>query len=187
MNLTEEEIIEGCIRKRRRAQKALYEKYHRRMLGICVRYCTTKAEAEDVMVDGFMNIYSKIKTFTGQGSFEGWMRRVMVNTAIDNYRKNKTHLNDEDLEKVADKLSHEPVFYETITAEEILKLVKQLPSGYQIVFNLYAIEGYTHLEIGQMLGISENTSKTQLFKARKMLQKMLQQTQTEIREPKENG
>jgi RNA polymerase sigma-70 factor (ECF subfamily) len=187
MNLTEEEIIEGCIRKRRKAQKALYEKYHRRMLGICVRYCTTRAEAEDVMVEGFMNIYSKIKSFTGQGSFEGWMRRVMVNTAIDNYRKNKKRLDNENLDNVAEKLSHEPVFHENLAAEEILKMVTQLPSGYRIVFNLYAIEGYSHLEIGQMLGISENTSKTQLFKARKLLQRMIHQSELEKTEPKENG
>ena len=104
MCYSEEQIIKGCLRNKRKAQKVLYTKYYRRMLGICLRYCSTKDEAEDVMLDGFMNIYSKIKLFNKKGSFEGWMRKIMVNTAIDNFRKNKKHYYHSDIEDFNEEL-----------------------------------------------------------------------------------
>lgn len=173
MYSTEEEIIEGCIKKKHRAQKKLYEKYYRRMLGICLRYCSHTDEAQDVMLTGFMNIFTKIDSFKSSGSFEGWMKRIMVNTAIDNFRKNKKHLNQSDIADFENDLKFDDHFPENISAGEIMCLVQNLPTGYKIVFNLFAIEGYEHNEIAEMLGVSVNTSKTQLFKARKMLQKSL--------------
>lgn len=173
MYSTEEEIIEGCIKKKHKAQKKLYEKYYRRMLGICLRYCSHTDEAEDVMLKGFMNIFTKIESFKSIGSFEGWMKRIMVNTAIDNFRKNKKHLNQSDISDFENDLKFEDHLPGNISAGEIMSIVQNLPTGYKIVFNLFAIEGYEHNEIAEMLGVSVNTSKTQLFKARKMLQKSL--------------
>lgn len=185
MYSTEEEIIEGCIKKKRKAQKLLYEKYYRRMLGICKRYCSGTADAEDVMITGFMNIFAKIKSFQRAGSFEGWMKRIMINTAIDNFRKNKKHLYQLDLSDFENELIVEDHLPENISNEEIMSIIQSLPSGYRIVFNLFAIEGYEHKEIAEMLGVSVNTSKTQLFKARKFLQISLLNTYKEIR--KENN
>lgn len=173
MFYSEEQIIEGCIRNKRKAQKTLYSNYYRRMLGICLRYCSSKDEAEDVMLDGFMNIFSKIKSYNKRGSFEGWMKRVMVNTAIDNFRKNKKHYYHSDIDDFENELVIKANLLESFSAKEILNTVQQLSEGYRIVFNLFAIEGYSHQEIADMLGISINTSKTQLFKARKLLQKKL--------------
>ncbi|MCD4790486.1 MAG: sigma-70 family RNA polymerase sigma factor [Bacteroidales bacterium] len=173
MCYSEEQIIEGCINNKRKAQKTLYSKYYRRMLGICLRYCSSKDEAEDVMLDGFMNIFSKMKLYNKRGSFEGWMKRVIVNTAIDNFRKNKKHYYHSDIDDFENELVIEANLLESFSAKEILNTVQQLSEGYRIVFNLFAIEGYSHQEIADMLGISINTSKTQLFKARKLLQKKL--------------
>ncbi|MCD4732094.1 MAG: sigma-70 family RNA polymerase sigma factor [Bacteroidales bacterium] len=173
MYSTEEEIIKGCIRRKRKAQKMLYDKYYRRMLGISLRYCSDRAEAEDVMLNGFMHIFSKIGTYERKGSFEGWMKRIMVNTAIDNFRKNKKHLYHTDIIEVEDELISEDSFPANITVNEIMSMVQQLPTGYRVVFNLFAIEGYEHKEIAEMLSVSVNTSKTQLFKARKLLQKSI--------------
>ena len=173
MNFTEEEIIEGCIKKKRKIQKALYQKYYKRMLGICLRYCNTKTEAEDIMLDGFMNIYSKIKLYNSKGSFEGWMKRVMVNTAIDSFRKNKKYNYHSNIKDYEEELFVNAILPEKFTEEEILKTIQLLPQGYKIVFNLFAIEGYSHQEIATILGVTVNTSKTQLFKARKQLQKFL--------------
>lgn len=170
---SEEEIIEGCIKNKRKAQKRLYEKYYRRMLGICLRYCSDTDEAEHVMLSGFMSIFSKINSFQRKGSFEGWMKRIMVNTAIDAFRKNKKYKYHLDVVDLENELQTEGNFPENISINEILSIVQQLPPGYRIVFNLFAIEGYEHKEIAEMLGVSVNTSKTQLFKARKMLQKIL--------------
>ena len=181
MYSTEEEIIEGCINKKRKAQKMLYEKYYRRLLGICLRYCSNSAEAEDVMITGFMNIFTKIESFKGKGSFEGWMKKIMVNTAIDNFRKNKKHQHQSDLADVEDDLILENRFPENISADEIITMIQKLPTGYKVVFNLFAIEGYEHNEIAEMLGVSVNTSKTQLFKARKLLQKSLFNANKEYR------
>ncbi len=179
MYSTEEEIIEGCIKQKRKAQKMLYKKHYRRMLGICLRYCSDTAEAEDVMLTGFMNIFTKIKSFKSKESFEGWMKRIMVNTAIDNFRKNRKHQHCFDLADFEDKLILEDRFPEHISAEEIMLMIQKLPSGYKVVFNLFAIEGYEHKEIAEMLMVSVNTSKTQLFKDRKLLQKSLYNTNKE--------
>ncbi|MCD4737616.1 MAG: sigma-70 family RNA polymerase sigma factor [Bacteroidales bacterium] len=182
----EEDIVAGCIRKKRKAQKALYQKYYRVLLGICMRYCESKPEAEDVLIEGFMNIYNKISTYSGKGSFEGWMKRVMVNTAIDNYRKNLKHYYHEDIEAITNQPSGQSSIPDDLAAEEILALILLLPKGYRIVFNLFAIEGYSHKEIAEELGISENTSKTQLLKARKYLQKLLKETEMEVNLPVNN-
>ncbi len=177
MILNEEQLIEGCIRKKRWARKELFERYRKRMLGVCLRYSSSKDEAEDIMLTGFLNIFNKIETYDNKGSFEGWIRRIMVNTAIDNYRKNKKHYSHTDIETLDTEEIPSMVtdFPDNLSTQDILAMVQQLPTGYRMVFNLFAIEGYNHGEIAEMLGISANTSKTQLHKARMMLQKRLKE------------
>jgi RNA polymerase sigma factor (sigma-70 family) len=151
------------------------------MLGICMRYCRDRAEAEDVLQEGFIKVFTNIIKYRGEGSFEGWIKRIMVNTAIDNYQGNLKHYFHSRIEDLEDTLQPEehsapdPLLEQKpeIPNEKLMELVQALPDGYRLVFNLYAIEGYGHKEIGEMLNISENTSKTQLMKARKTLRKCL--------------
>lgn len=177
MHLSESEIVVGCLRKKRKAQKALYDQYHPVLLGICLRYAKSQAEAEDVLLMALTRIYRKIDTYSGEGSFEGWMKRIVVNIAIDNYRKNHKHYFHEDLEDVTQSDLGFDVIPDSFAIRDILRTIQELPHGYRVVFNLFAIEGYSHKEIATKLGITESTSKTQLLKARKKLQQKLIQYQ----------
>ncbi len=143
------------------------------MLGVCIRYSRNKEEAEDVLMEGFMTVYTKIKDYRSTGSFEGWIRRIMINTAINHYRSNLKHAYHYDLDDFSDEISSAPPADTRYDKEKLLKLIQDLPDGYRMVFNLYAMEGYSHKEIAEMLNISVNTSKSQLSKARKFLQKGL--------------
>ena len=169
------QIIEGCAKHDRRAQQMLYDKYSRFLLGICLRYAEDKAEAEDIMQDSFLKIFFSIKDFSGTGSFAGWMRRVAVNTAITHYHKNLKHRYHIDIEEyltVETGISNfEESFY---TSEELYIVLNELPAGYRMVFNLYAIEGYKHKEIAEMLGIDTNTSKSQYSRAKAVLRDKLE-------------
>lgn len=173
MEITDNELIRLCIRKNAKAQKLLYDTYHSSLLGICLRYGTSRAEAEDILQLGMITIFKNIASYSSNGSFEGWMKRIMVNVAIDNFRKNKKYYHHHDINEV----NSTPYFVlpppNHLEVKEILKTIQQLPAGYRMVFNLYAIEGYSHKEIAKKLDISENTSKTQLHKARKSLRKKL--------------
>lgn len=173
MNITEKELLRLCKQKNASAQKLLYKIYHSSLLGICMRYGKSKAEAEDILQMGMIRIFKNIDSFLGKGSLEGWMKRIVINVAIDNFRKSNKHYYHYNI----DELNGEPYFVSDIPSnlevEDILKTVHQLPAGYRMVFNLFAIEGYSHKEISIRLGISENTSKTQLLKARKSLRKKL--------------
>lgn len=163
----EYDLARAISNKNVKAQTALYEKYASKMLGICMRYLGDKMEAEDVMIEGFMKIFDKINQFNYQGSFEGWIRRIMVNEALMKLRTKKVV--ELELEEI--KYQEEPTgVFNNLNADDLLKLINELPIGYRTVFNLYAIEGYNHNEIGQMLGISEGTSKSQLSRARAILQ-----------------
>lgn len=179
---SEEDIIEGCLKKRRKSQKQLYNKYYNKMLGVCLRYCKNRNEAEDMVLDGFFNIFSKIQQFQHTGPFEAWMRRIVVNTAIDHYRKNIRYNGYESLDDLGYEKNVRTQFSDNLTAEKIMEVLHKLPEGYRMVFNLYAIEGYPHKEIAEKLNISVNTSKTQLLKARKYLQKILLKLDKEINE-----
>lgn len=173
MYSTEEQIINGCLKRKRKAQKVLFERYHASLMGICMRYSKSKAEAEDILLMGFTQIFKKISTYTGKGSFEGWMRRIIINMAIDNFRKNTRHYFHESIEESTLDPEYATYIPDNFTMEEILKTIQSLPNGYRIVFNLFAIEGYSHKEIAEKLGITESTSKTQYLKARKKLQAKL--------------
>ena len=150
-----------------KAQTRLYEKFSSKMLAVCTRYVGDKMEAEDVMIDGFMRVFDKIDQFTFQGSFEGWIRKIMVNEALMYVRSKKMIIVD--LEYAIEE-PNESLFSTDLEAADLMKIIEELPIGYRTVFNLYAIEGYNHQEIGEMLGISEGTSKSQLSRARVMLQ-----------------
>lgn len=173
MQSTEEKIISGCIRSEYKAQKLLYSTYYNSLMGICLRYCHTRDEAEDVLLIALYRIYKSIGKYNGSGSFEGWMKRIVVNAAIDNYRKNSKyygHDNIDDLEDLAQESEPLPA---DLPIDEIRKAVNDLSPGYRLIFNLYSFEGYSHKEIANMLDITESTSKSQLRKARLILRKKL--------------
>ncbi len=168
----EENLIKGCCKGEARAQKQLFERYAPRMLTVCRRYITDNDQAEDVMLVAWVKVFERIGQFRGQGSFEGWLRRVMVNESLTWLRQNKQMYLHTDLDE-ADRSPDLGVLENHLEAEDIMKMVQQLPAGYRTVFNLYAIEGYSHKEIAKTLDITENTSKSQLSRARLHLQKLL--------------
>jgi len=168
----EAQLIKALRQEDARAQRQVYEKYGPRMLGVCFRYVGDEMTAEDVMVEGFLKVFGKIDQFNGEGSFEGWMRRIMVNEALGLLRKRKQM--PEDI--LSDEAANIPDYNnadQNIETQELLDLIEKLPVGYRTVFNLYAIEGYAHSEIAEVLGITESTSKSQLHRARALLQKMV--------------
>ncbi|NUM49656.1 MAG: RNA polymerase sigma factor [Flavobacteriales bacterium] len=172
--MTDEQLVEGCVKKQALAQKTLYDKYSRKMLGVCLRYASSTDEAQDILQDGFIKVFDKIEAFNAKGSLEGWIRRVMVNTALDNFRKNKKHMNQTDVDDVKYLLKADNFVVESLEAKALLKIIQTLPTGFRTVFNLYAIEGYSHKEIGVMLDVSEGTSKSQYSRARAYIQKILE-------------
>jgi len=174
--ISEDQLIERCRNNDRAAQKILYNKYAGLMLAICRRYVFEKSEAEDILMEGFLKIFTKIGEFEGRGSFEGWMKRIFVNTAITNYHKSSKHnKNHYDIEEVYITKSEKPAFGESeFTQEELFNIIHSLPDGYKLVFNMYALEGYKHKEIADLLGIDINTSKSQYSRAKKLIRKKLE-------------
>jgi len=166
------ELIDGCKKRDRHAQRFLYEHYSGRMLALCCRYVKDRMDAEDVMVVAFTKIFDRISQFKGEGSFEGWLRRIMVNESLTYLRKNKSMYLETDIEAAEREPDYDKLDSE-LEAEDLRKLIADLPTGYRIVFNLYAIDGFSHQEIAAQLGVSENTSKSQLSRARALLQKRL--------------
>ena len=171
--ISDVKIIEGCIANKRKAQKILFQKYNAVMLGLCSRYSKNIMEAEDVMMEGFMIVYSKIKNYKGEGSFEGWIKRIMINTAINNYRSNFKHYFHYDVDEIEESIKTVNINTEKTDEKIIIKVIQSLPDGHRLVFNFYAVEGYSHKEIAEMLDIAESTSKSQLSKARKILRDKL--------------
>ncbi|HOP00519.1 MAG TPA: RNA polymerase sigma factor [Bacteroidales bacterium] len=173
--MSDQQIIEGCAKHERKAQQRLYDKYSRFLLGVCLRYASDRAEAEDILQDSFVKIFFNIDEFTGTGSFTGWLRKVAVNTAITYYHKNlkyRYHLEIEEYVSLETGVnSFEDDFF---TSDELFKVLNELPAGYRMVFNLYAVEGYHHKEIAAMLGIDINTSKSQYSRARAVLREKLE-------------
>jgi RNA polymerase sigma factor (sigma-70 family) len=173
--MSDREIIEGCIKHDRKTQKVLYDKYSRFLLGICLRYVADKAEAEDILQESFLKIFLNIKDYSGTGSFTGWLRKIAVNTAITHYHKNlkfRYHLEIE--EYVSAETGTTGFDEDFFTADELYKILNELPNGYRLIFNLYAVEGYKHKEIAEMLGIDVNTSKSQYCRAKSVIRKKLE-------------
>jgi len=176
--LNEHELIRGCLRGSAQCQRDLYERFAGKMYAVCLRYARTREDAADILQEGFLKVFSKLGQFQFQGSFEGWVRRVMVNTALRAYQKQRFEFEQSGYERLPD-MPVEPDAVAMLSATELLDLVRQLPDGYRAVFNLVAIEGYSHAEAANLLGIQESTSRSQLTKARRHLEeevKKLEQT-----------
>jgi RNA polymerase sigma factor (sigma-70 family) len=171
--LVSQELIDRCRQFDRKAQKELYDSYSKLMLGVCRRYIDRYEEAEDVMIEGFFKIFSQLHQFTGVGNFEGWMRKIMVNESLMHLRKAHALKYASELSPNLPELEQFDIVGE-IHVKEIMSLLDQLSVGYRTVFNLYVIEGYKHHEIATLLGISENTSKTQLMMAKDRMRQLLQ-------------
>lgn len=171
-SITEEKLIDGCLKGKSWAQKALYERFSPLMMGICIRYLKDRDDAEDIMVQGFMKVYNNLQKFRREGSFEGWVRRIIVNECLSFIRKNRSMYVETDIEK-AENNPDCSFLEQNLEVEDLMNMIDRLPSGYRTVFNLYAIEGYSHAEIAEQLGINVNTSKSQLSRARNHLQKEL--------------
>lgn len=167
LHKSQQSIIKRAIKKDKQAQKELFNQYSPKMLGVCRQYVKDIHHAEELMLSGFLKVFTHLHRFKNEGSFEGWIRKIMVNTCLS-YLKKKNPFLLTDQEYVYQDEATENM--ENTSVEDIQKIIDTLPEGYKMVFNLYAIEGYKHSEIAKKLGISENTSKSQLFKARKWLQ-----------------
>lgn len=172
LEATEAELIAKCIAQDRVAQYTLYNRHAKKMLAVCYRYSKNREDAEDTLSEGFVRVFEKLDTYRGTGSFEGWMRRIMVNVAIEKFRKQSIKFTDiKNSEYAHASLASDEDIASNINAKELLSLVQKLPPTYQMVFNLYAFEGLKHKEIAQLLGISEGTSKSNLSDARTWLKK----------------
>lgn len=174
--MTEQDLINGCIRDDRKYQEELFRRYAGKMLVVCLRYARHQMEAEDMLQDAFIKVFKSLHKFEFKGSFEGWIRRIVVNTALKNVDR-KSFTNEQIGIELEIDPGANPTVFSTLGEAELLKLIASLPEGYRVVFNLYAIEGFSHKEVAALLGIQESTSRSQLVKARKMLQEMLIKTQ----------
>jgi RNA polymerase sigma-70 factor, ECF subfamily len=166
------DLIDGCRQEKPAAQKQLFEAYYSFGIGICLRYAGSREEAEEMFDDGFMRVLSKISYYDPEQSFDAWFRTVVVRSAIDHYRRHKTTLTYTDIEDAYD-LGTSDDLLDRLAADDILALVQQLSPAYRTVFSLYVVDGYSHPEIAEMLGIHEGTSRSNLAKARQKLQEML--------------
>lgn len=176
---TEEALIAGCQKGNSKDQQVLFEKYAAKMLGVCRRYVKDADESEDVMISAFAKVFEKLDSFRFEGSFEGWLRRIMVNESLMYIRRNKSMYLEVEIEK-ADREPDLARLSDQLEADDLLRMVQELPVGYRTVFNLYAIEGFSHQEIAEMMEISEGTSKSQLSRARALLQKQLLEQEKKI-------
>ncbi|MDR1114869.1 MAG: sigma-70 family RNA polymerase sigma factor [Tannerella sp.] len=171
--MDEKQLINGCIDGDRKAQRALYDKYSRKMMGVCLRYVKDMEDARDLMQEGFIKLFTHIRDYTGEGSIDGWVRKIFINCALERLRhrdvlRDAGDINDMNYTEIPDE-----TFVSDISSEELMEYVKSLPDGFRMVFNMYAIEGYSHKEIGEILNISESTSRSQYMRARKWLRKKI--------------
>jgi RNA polymerase sigma factor (sigma-70 family) len=175
-DITEKDLVRRCLAGDAKSQQQLYTKYASVIYAICMRYARNAENAKDLLQEAFIKVFDGLKYFRFEGSFEGWMKRVAVNTCLDFNKKLKNEPYNEELEVHLEVGEGERVSSD-LYVEDLFRLLQKLPAGYRTVFNLYAIEGFSHQEIADSLAITESTSKTQLFKARKMLQAMLARTE----------
>ncbi len=169
--MTEEQLIAGCKKGNRLAQKKLYETYSPKMMGVCLRYVNDRETARDVLQDGFIKILTGIDAYSGTGAFEGWIRKIIVNCALEYLRKNDILRDASDLENTYDAAYSDNQAVANLSAAELMKLIQDLPTGFRTVFNMFAIEGYSHKEISEMLQITESTSRSQFIRAKQILQR----------------
>ena len=166
-------LIEACMKGDRAAQKVLFDRLAPRMFPLCIRYVGDRALAEDILQDGFITLFTKLDSYKGEGSFEGWARRIFVTTALMSLRKKDALKMSDDLEMARGLKTETSTQVQDIGYKELMELIMTLPPGFRTVFNLYAVEGYSHKEIAEMLGITETTSRTQLSRARVWLQERI--------------
>lgn len=171
--MTEEAILQGCLQNKAVAQKALYEKYCAKMLAVCYRYGHNREDAEDMLQEGFIKVFLQIHSFEGRGALEGWIRRIMVHTCINVLKKNKKFNDSVDITHATALQLHEDSIPSIIQAKQVVDCIRMLPIGYRTVLNLYAIEGFSHREIGGMLDVEESTSRSQYTRAKAMLEDIL--------------
>ena len=167
--MDEKALISGCIEGNPKAQKMLFDAFSPKFFALCLRYMKSRGEAEDALQEGMLKIFSKLSEYKGKGSFGGWMRRIIVNTCLDQIRKNQKLKFDAPIENEEYRLSMNAFIIEKMSANELMEEIKNMPPGYRVVFNMFAVEGYSHQEIAESLGITESTSKSQYFRARAYL------------------
>ncbi len=175
--IDEQELVAACLKNDRLAQKTLYERYARVMMAVCLRYAGDTDMAQDMLQEAFIKVFTSLDTFTGKGSLEGWVRRIVINTALEMLRRNdvlreSVDCNDADLGVVVNNTA-----IDKISADELMAVIASLPVGFRTVFNMYAIEGYSHKEIAQALNINESSSRSQYNRARALIQKKIEQMQ----------
>ena len=168
-------LIESCIKGDRAAQKVIYDRLAPRMFPLCIRYVGDREQAEDILQDGFVTLFTRLDSYKGEGSFEGWARKIFVTTALMELRRKDALKMSEDLETVRGMKTEMTTQLQNIGYKDLMKVITQLPPGFRTVFNMYTIEGYSHKEIGEILGISETTSRTQLSRAKTWLQNKLKE------------
>ncbi len=171
------DLIQDCIAGRRSSQEQLYRTFSPKMYAICLRYSENAASAQDILQDGFIKLFNNLDKYRGEGSFEGWVKRIFINTAIEHYRRSANTGRYLEISSAFHIQGSDSDGFRKMSHADLLDMVRKLPTGYRTVFNLYAIEGYSHKEIGEMLNISTGTSKSQLARARAMLQKMVKKYQ----------
>lgn len=169
MTNSTESLIAQCLTNNSFAQQRLYHKYAPKMFGICMRFAKNEVEAEDILQEGFIKVFNNLKSFRNEGKLEAWIRRIMVNTAINFYKRKTPSFPEVDFDRLEPIHTSQESILDQLSHEELLSLVQKLPKGYRLVFNLYVIEGYSHKEIGEMLNVSINTSKSQLSRAKDLL------------------
>jgi RNA polymerase sigma factor (sigma-70 family) len=167
------EIITRCKAGERKAQEMLYKQFASKMLGVCMRYAVDKMEAEDMLQNGFMKIFKKLDDYRGDGAFEGWVRRIMVHSSIEYYRKHHKIVQVMDVTDLSNEPSVNPAAMANMGVKDLMGIIQQLSPGYRMVFNLYAIDGYSHKEIAEIVGITEGASKSQLSRARTILKEQV--------------
>jgi RNA polymerase sigma-70 factor (ECF subfamily) len=183
----QKELIHQVLKGNPKAQKELYDCYAATMLGVCYRYCKSLAEAEDLLQEGFVKVFKNLKQFKGSGELGAWIRRIMVNTAINEIKKSKLTLISQEDENDAENLSSTEDPEILLTAKEIASIIQQMPDGYRIVFNLHAIEGFSHNEIASLLNIKPVSARSQYQRARMFLIELLQKAEVTRQKPVENG
>lgn len=183
--MTEEAILQGCLQNKAAAQKELYQKYSSKMLAVCYRYGHNREDAEDMLQEGFIKVFSQIHSFENRGALEGWIRRIIVHTCINILKKNKKFNDSVDLIHATALQVREDTIPSIIQAKQVVECIRLLPMGYRTVLNLYAIEGFAHKEIAEMLDIEESTSRSQYTRAKAMLEEILVKKNI-ITKPKEH-
>ncbi len=171
--MTEEAILQGCLKNHAAAQRELYQRFSPKMLAVCFRFAHNREDAEDMLQDGFIKVFLQMHTFQSKGAFEGWIRRIMVHTCINHLKKNKRFNESVDIVQASSAQIREENIPSIVQAKQIVDCIRLLPIGYRTVLNLYAIEGYSHKEISGMLDIEESTSRSQYTRARQMLEDIL--------------